>query len=92
MPNGGTLRVAVEVDPEWVRVHVADTGVGLVESDVEKIFEPFESTFPGGTGLGLAIVDQIVRAHQGRVRVQALSPGAQFTVELPRRPSVSTSQ
>jgi len=92
MPNGGTLRVAVEVDSEWVRVHVADTGVGLVESDVEKIFEPFESTFPGGTGLGLAIVDQIVRAHQGRVRAQALSPGAQFTVELPRRPSVSTSQ
>ncbi|MFQ5926337.1 MAG: nitrogen regulation protein NR(II) [Terriglobia bacterium] len=85
MQEGGLLRVDIEVDVDWVRVRIADTGVGLSEDQLEKIFEPFESNFPGGTGLGLAIVEQIVRAHQGRVRVRPTTPGAEFTVELPRR-------
>jgi len=86
MPDGGTLRVGVEAEAECVRVHVADTGVGLSEEQREKIFEPFESSFPGGTGLGLAIVHQIVQAHQGQVKVRAGTKGSEFTIELPRRP------
>ncbi|MBI4462905.1 MAG: PAS domain S-box protein [Acidobacteria bacterium] len=91
MPEGGTLRVAVEADADWVRVRIADTGVGLSEGELEKIFEPFESAFPGGTGLGLAIVDQIVRAHRGQVRARPATPGAEFTVELPRHPEAQKS-
>ncbi len=91
MPDGGTLRVGIEAGAGCVRVHVADTGVGLSEGQREKIFEPFESGFPGGTGLGLAIVHQIVQAHQGQVKVRAGAKGSEFTVELPRQPGAVQS-
>ncbi|MFQ5817360.1 MAG: nitrogen regulation protein NR(II) [Terriglobia bacterium] len=86
MPEGGTLRVRVEAEGDWVRVRIVDTGAGFSKGETEKIFEPFESNFPGGTGLGLAIVEQIVRAHQGRVHARPATPGAEFIVELPRHP------
>lgn len=84
MPDGGTLRVALEKGEGVVRVRVADTGMGLSPEQCEKIFEPFESSFPGGTGLGLAIVNQIVQGHGGHVWAAPGQPrGSEFTVELP---------
>jgi two-component system NtrC family sensor kinase len=96
----GTIRVTSKVCPHGnhVVVTVADTGTGINDQDMEKIFEPFFSTkAPGvGTGLGLSVSFGIVREHQGRIFAvspapseflgkteKPVGPGALFVVLLP---------
>ena len=81
MKKGGTLTVGIEeMEHEW-QLSFADTGPGMSQQMVEKIFEPFQSQFEGGTGLGLAIVYQIVQAHEGKVFVRS-RPGQGCTFVL----------
>lgn len=86
MPAGGKLSAEI-VDSRGpdIRIHLADTGTGLSDSQLEKIFEPFQAGFTNGTGLGLAIVYQIVQAHHGSIQVRsARGKGTQFQIALPR--------
>ncbi|MCC6525565.1 MAG: HAMP domain-containing histidine kinase [Polyangiaceae bacterium] len=83
---GGELVVTAARDGQRVRVTVADEGVGIAESDLERIFEPYVTTKPHGhgAGLGLSIVRGIVADHGGRVSARRRTPrGAVFEVELP---------
>lgn len=65
-------------------VEVSDTGRGIAEEDLTRIFNPFFTTRPGGTGLGLPAVRRIARAHGGRVKVSsAPGKGSTFTIHLP---------
>ncbi|MFN2291329.1 MAG: GAF domain-containing protein [Anaerolineae bacterium] len=98
MPGGGLLRLASWSDAELVYVRCSDTGVGIHEEDLARVFEPYFTTKNDrGTGLGLAICRRVVTQHGGDIRLSSKwGDGAQFTVELPvasrRRARSSESQ
>ncbi|MET8092281.1 ATP-binding protein [Micromonospora sp. NPDC005220] len=88
-----TVRVTLRGDDEHVEVAVADQGIGIAPTDVDRIFERFyradqaRSRATGGTGLGLAIVKHIASNHGGRVEVSStLGGGSTFTLRLPASP------
>ena len=86
MPEGGQLVVKSEVlSREWVAVSITDSGVGIPEENLEKIFEPLFTTKAKGIGLGLALVKTLVEGHGGRIEVRSeVGKGSTFTVRLPR--------
>ncbi len=89
--NGGKVFVSVYRDGDQVLLEVGDTGVGIPEEDLPKVFNRFyrvdkaRSRAAGGTGLGLSIVRDTVRRHGGWVTARPRSPeGSLFTVGFPR--------
>jgi len=86
METGGTLTVrswGVHKDRTAV-VEVSDTGAGIPEELLKKIFDPFFSTKGKGTGIGLSVVLSIVQRHGGKVEVDAgKDGGTRFRVVLP---------
>ncbi len=95
MPGGGTARITArnhEVGPghptlapgRYVMLEVRDSGHGIPEEHLSRIFDPYFSTKQTGSGLGLATVHSIVRRHGGTVQVEsALGTGSTFRVFLP---------
>lgn len=86
MPGGGTLRIALERANGDVKMEVGDTGHGILEEDLPKIFHPFFSTKEAGkgTGLGLTVVHNIVQEHGGTIAVESEpGKGTTFTITLP---------
>ena len=90
-PPGGTIRVSAVREGPSVRVAVADTGRGIEEPFLRRLFTPFErheevlTRSEGGLGLGLAITKQLVGLHEGTLTAESPGPGrgATFTVRLP---------
>ncbi len=85
-PEGGTVRISTSVADQGVVFSVSDTGIGISEELLSKIFMPFFTTkdIDQGTGLGLSVVHGIVSAHNGRINVESASgKGSVFTVFLP---------
>jgi two-component system sensor histidine kinase PilS (NtrC family) len=77
------LPTSVQLDAP-VRLRVFDSGPGIREEDIQRMFDPFFSTREGGTGLGLALVHRAVEAHRGAILVDGMKgSGACFTVYLP---------
>jgi signal transduction histidine kinase len=86
MPRGGTLTVATMLHDGRAQIQVADTGAGIPEAELPKIFQPFHSTKKNGTGLGLAIAHHIVATHRGQIHVKSREGvGTKFTIQLPVR-------
>ncbi len=85
----GSLTMSVDY-PEagWVVVRIADTGSGLTQEEIDRIFSPEYTTKEKGLGLGLPIAHEIVRAHGGDIRVKS-QPGAgsTFEIKLPMNPA-----
>jgi signal transduction histidine kinase len=70
--------------PEWVTVSFADTGMGIAEENLGKLFEPLFTTKAKGIGLGLAVTRTLVDGHGGTIKVESeVGVGTTFTVRLP---------
>lgn len=78
------LRVATYDEGNTVIVRIQDTGIGIPDESINRIFEPFHTTKPGGTGLGLAITHKILQTHDAVVTVTSeVGVGTQFHIEFP---------
>jgi len=83
---GSTESDADQDSQDEAFIEVADTGRGISEEDLKRIFNPFFTTTEGGTGLGLPAVRRIVRVHGGRIAVDSkVDRGSTFTIHLPLR-------
>jgi len=91
--EGGSVKVNVAAAGETAQISVADTGIGIPEKDIPRIFERFyrvdkgRSRNIGGTGLGLSIVKHIVVLYSGDIQVKSkVGEGTEITVSLPLLP------
>ena len=87
MPEGGTLTIKTNLDTNanQVIIIVADTGVGIPQEDLERIWEPYFTTDKtDGHGLGLSIAHQIIQKHNGIIQVQStVGKGTTFILKFP---------
>lgn len=89
-PSGGKITVRLTSVNGWVRIEVQDTGIGIPESEIQRIFQRFYQVDGsvtrsyGGTGLGLALVREIVELHRGEMEVESEEgAGSLFVIKLP---------
>lgn len=84
MEDGGRLDIDVWSDGDYVKISVKDTGCGIDQEHIGKIFEPYFTTKASGTGLGLTVVYKIVKEHDGDISVSSeVGKGTTFTISLP---------
>ena len=85
MPEGGQLVIKSHVQgSDMVAISFTDTGVGIPEENLDKIFEPLFTSKAKGIGLGMAISQTFVEKHGGTIDVQGeVGKGCTFTVKLP---------
>ncbi|MCP4119783.1 MAG: PAS domain S-box protein [Desulfobacteraceae bacterium] len=87
MPNGGRLTLATTQDGRGIKIDISDTGVGIEEAHLEKIFDSFFTTkreSVKGVGLGLSVCYGFIKDHGGDITVKSIpGKGTTFTISLP---------
>jgi two-component system NtrC family sensor kinase len=86
MPEGGTLKVTTAADPENVKIDITDTGIGIEEEHLKKIFDSFFTTKDSikGVGLGLSVCYGFIKDHGGDIQVKSkVDSGTTFTITFP---------
>lgn len=87
MHDGGKIEVCIQMAEvtEEVEIIIRDTGIGMDEDTMQKIFEPFFSTKDRGTGLGMSITAQIIKALKGSIAVRSeVGKGTELVIKLPK--------
>jgi two-component system sensor histidine kinase HydH len=84
MDTGGRIRIGAFCDQDRLILQISDTGSGISEADLSRIFDLYFTTKASGTGLGLAIVHNIIEAHDGDIKVESQAgKGTMVTIRLP---------
>jgi len=86
MPDGGNLIIITQKSDRknFIEIQISDTGCGIPEKDLSRIFDPFYTKKKNGTGLGLPIVKKIIQEHRGFISVfSQRNKGTTFTIDLP---------
>jgi two-component system sensor histidine kinase HydH len=81
--NSGDVKLRIIVEQDTIIVEVEDSGPGILEENIEKIFDPLFTTKPTGTGLGLVSCKNIVEQHGGMILVR--NHPTVFSVKLPKK-------
>lgn len=82
--KGGTLTITTRDDQGFVHIDIKDTGIGMSEEQMAKIFEPYYTTKEFGSGLGLTVVYKVIKEHGGEVTVNSReNQGTTFTLSIP---------
>lgn len=78
------IKVSTRLEGDTVKISVSDTGCGMTDEQMSKIFEPYYTTKAGGTGLGLTNIFKIMKLHNGSITVSSeYGKGSEFTLNLP---------
>jgi signal transduction histidine kinase len=86
MANGGSIKVHAREDKDRLYVEIEDTGCGISQENLKRIFNPFFTTKDKGTGLGLSIVRKIIEGHKGTIAIQSQEgKGTRVEILLPRQ-------
>ncbi|HUK27927.1 MAG TPA: ATP-binding protein [Candidatus Acidoferrales bacterium] len=92
MPNGGRVTIVATHDRDYVTISVEDSGVGIPEENLGKLFNPFFTTKTRGQGLGLAVCKRLVEAQKGTITVKSeLGRGSTFMIKIPISSKVEAS-
>jgi signal transduction histidine kinase len=85
MEGEGTLRIALSSEGSWVTLRIEDTGPGIPEEEVRRLFTPFYTTKTEGTGLGLAYSKKVVEGMRGKIELENRKDkrGAVLSIRLP---------
>ncbi len=84
MPDGGELRISTRESKGFVETEMADSGCGIPEKTIKKIFDPLFTTKPKGTGMGLAVCHGIIEKHHGTIDVESREgKGTNIFIKLP---------
>ena len=90
MPNGGTLSITSATDGDTLSLAIQDTGSGMSEERVKKIFEPFNSDKARGLGLGMPYAKKIIEEHRGNISVESrVGEGTRVSITLPAQTNES---
>jgi len=86
MPPGGRLRIQSREDDEAVYLAFADSGAGIKQEELTRLFQPYHTTKVGGHGLGLMVVQRIMREHGGQIGIESKEGfGTVVTLRFPRK-------
>jgi len=89
MPEGGVITMATSQEGPFLRIDIADTGMGIPKEAMEKLFTPFFTTKDKGTGLGLPVCYGLVRAHGGDLEFNSVvGKGTTAAIYLPLEPKL----